>query len=143
MTRWTEQDLANATGRVRAGYARAASLTAERRREIASLGGQTRWKNHKYHAQETFVDGIRFPSQREAEYYGTLKLRKAAGDIKGFTRQVSVPLASGKRRLRIDFVVIELDDRVRWIDTKGAMTEAWAVKRDELEHNLGIRIELA
>ena len=124
---------------MKAGHARAAVLTPERRQEIARLGGQA--KANKYRNQPTVVDGIRFPSVKEANYYLELQFRKASQEIKGFTRQVSLRLASGKRRMVIDFLVVELDGRQRWIDVKGRTHPTWAVKRDELEHSLGIKIE--
>lgn len=99
-------------------------------------------KPAKYHNMPVNVDGIRFASKKEARHYQELLLMKAGGAIRGFTRQVSLPLASGKRRMVIDFVIVELDGRVRWVDVKGfAPTQAWATKRDELESQLGIKIE--
>lgn len=95
----------------------------------------------KYRNKPEVVDGIRFASKREAKTYLELKFMLAAGQIRGFTRQVSLPLASGKRRMIIDFMVVNLDGSIRWIDAKGVPTEAWSVKRDELEHSLGIKIE--
>jgi len=95
----------------------------------------------KFHNQPVEVEGIRFASKKEARHYQELLLMKAGGAIRGFTRQVSLPLASGKRRMVIDFMVVELDGRVRWIDTKGHITDAWKIKKDELEHSLGIGIE--
>lgn len=139
--RWSEEDLLTIERRMKAGHARAAVLTPERRQEIARLGGQA--KANKFRNEPVVVDGIRFPSKKEANYYLELQFRKASGEIKGFTRQVSLRLASGKRRMVIDFMVVELDDRVRWIDTKGYHDKRsqWVVKRDELEHSLGIKIE--
>lgn len=140
MMRWTEEQATEAQTRMNGGHARAASLTPERRREIASLGG--REKAQKYRNQPTDVDGIRFDSKKEAGYYTQLQLAKAGGQIKGFARQVSIPLPSGKRRIRLDFVVHELDGRLRWIDVKGGKpTEAWSVRRDEIQAMLGIVIE--
>lgn len=64
-----------------------------------------------------------------------------AGEFRSVIRQVSLPLPSQKRRMRIDFLVIEHDGRVRWIDSKGFATKEWLVKRDEVEHAYGIKIE--
>ncbi|MDB6103338.1 MAG: hypothetical protein JWO52_3337 [Gammaproteobacteria bacterium] len=125
--------------RINSGHARAAVLSPERRQEIARLGGQA--KANKFRNQPTVVDNIRFASKKEANYYLELQFMKASGEIRGFTRQVSLPLASGKRRMVIDFLVVELDGRHRWIDAKGRTHPTWAVKRDELEHSLGIKIE--
>jgi len=117
--RWTEEQLAD----LQAG------------RGVRSLGPR------KYRNEPIVVDGIRFASKKEADYYQQLLFMKAGNAIKGFTRQVSLPLRSSKRRMVIDFMVVELDGRVRWIDTKGYATTAWKIKKDELEHSLGIQIE--
>jgi len=117
--RWTEEQLA--------------ALQAGRR--VLSPGPA------KHRNEPTVVDGIRFASKKEADYYQQLLFMKAGNAIKGFTRQVSLPLRSSKRRMVIDFMVVELDGRVRWIDTKGYATTAWKIKKDELEHSLGIQIE--
>ena len=50
------------------------------------------YKKHKYKAKQTEVDSIKFPSKLEAGYYLKLKLRKQAGDIKYFLRQVPLHL---------------------------------------------------
>lgn len=97
-------------------------------------------KRKKFGNVPTVIDGIRFDSKREASHYSILLIRKATRQIKGFARQVSVKLPSG-RRLRIDFMVVELDGRVRFVDAKGYTTEAWAVKRDEARAAWGIEIE--
>lgn len=95
----------------------------------------------KFGNQPTFVDNKRFASKHEANYYTQLKMAKAMDQIRGFACQVSIPLPSGRRRMIIDFMIIELDGRVRWVDTKGFATPEWKTKQVELEHSLGIRIE--
>jgi len=120
--RWTEEQFAA----LQAGM-RARSSTA---------------KPPKYHNTPVEVEGLRFASKKEARHYQELLLMKAGGAIRGFTRQVSLPLASGKRRMVIDFMIVENSGRIRWVDVKGmAPTPAWATKRDELQHSLGIVIE--
>lgn len=97
-------------------------------------------KRSKYRNIKTVVNGIMFDSRKEADYYRQLLLLKATDAIRGFVRQVSLLLPSG-RRLRLDFVVIENDGRVRWIDVKGYATTAWCIKKDEAQAALGIVIE--
>ncbi len=122
-----------------------ADVDAARRRLASANHANTRIngkpKESKFKNQPTYVDNLRFASKKEATYYIQLKLAKAMGQIRGFARQVSIPLPSGKRRMIIDFVVFELDGRIRWVDTKGVITKDWAVKKDELEASLGIQIE--
>jgi hypothetical protein len=114
-------------------------ISQARKSEIASMGGRARAT--KYGNVITHVDGIRFDSKKEAQYYQQLLLMKAGHAIKGFARQVSIPLPSGKRRIRLDFVVTENDGRIRWIDAKGYATNAWKIQRAEAEAMLGIEIE--
>lgn len=98
-------------------------------------------KRPKYRNKRCIYDGRKFDSQRERDYYIRLEREKAAKMIRGFAHQVTIPLPSGKRRMRLDFMVNTLDDRIRWLDAKGFETKDWLVKRDELEHSLGIKIE--
>lgn len=98
-------------------------------------------EHSKYRNVPTMVQDIRFASKKEAKHYTELQFMKAGGLIRGFTRQVSLPLASAKRRMVIDFMVVNLDGSIRWIDVKGVPTTAWLTKKDELEHSLGITIE--
>lgn len=96
----------------------------------------------KFRNVPTVVDGRRFASKLEARRYQELLLAKAMGQIKGFACQVSIPLPSGKRRMVLDFMVCNNDGSIRFLDAKGMATAAWSTKRDELEHALGIKIEL-
>ena len=64
--------------------------TAEEYQKYLKSGkqpGQKHNKKSKYHARSAIVDGIRFPSEKEADYYVKLKLLTQAGEIKGFCRQ--------------------------------------------------------
>lgn len=131
--RWTEADLKTVLDR--------RNISPERKREIAGMGGRAR--QNKYRNQPVVVDGRKFPSQKQADYYCQLCLRKAAGDIRGFACEVTVPLPSGRRSLRIDFMEVHNDLSIHWVDTKGMVTKDWAVKRDELQFALGITIETA
>jgi hypothetical protein len=47
---------------------------------------------HKYRAQPTVVDGVRFASKREARRYGELKLLEQAGEIHDLRLQPRFPL---------------------------------------------------
>jgi hypothetical protein len=98
-------------------------------------------KRSKFRNVAQTVDGRRFASKKEANYYLQLKLAQAMGQIRGFACQVSIPLPSGKRRMVVDFMVCNLDGTIHWRDAKGFATPEWKTKKDELEHALGIRIE--
>lgn len=133
--RWSEEDLRSVMNRREDPR----NITSERKREIASMGGKAR--STKHGNVRTFVDGRWFASKKEADRYCQLAVMKAAGAIRGFTCQVSLPLASGKRRMIIDFMIVENDGRVRFEDAKGWTTDTWATKRDELQYQLGITID--
>lgn len=105
-------------------------------RTAAASASRSKFRNTKCE-----YDGRKFDSKRERDYYIQLERQKAAKLIRGFAHQVSIPLASGKRRMRIDFMVVEIDGRISWRDSKGHVTPEWETKRVELQHALGIRID--
>ena len=95
----------------------------------------------KFSAKPTVVDGIRFDSQLEARYYKKLLLRKKAGEVNFFLRQVPLHLPGGTK-LVIDFLEFHSDGHVHFVDTKGILTEAAKIKIREVEHHYPIEIEL-
>jgi hypothetical protein len=98
----------------------------------------------KYHNQPTVVDGIRFDSKREARYYEDLKLRKAAGEVSYWLRQVPLHLPGGTRYV-VDFLVF-FTDAVRspaFVDVKGRETQVFRLKRREVQHHYPIKVQLA
>jgi hypothetical protein len=77
--------------------------------ETVNHGSQKR--GHKFGAQETFVDGIRFGSKKEAADYRDLLAREAAGEVKDIRRQVLYNFHLRGERLegyKADFVFYEL-----------------------------------
>ncbi len=96
---------------------------------------------HKFHAQATEADGIRFSSKKEARYYMALKLRVAAGEVLFFLRQVPLHLPGGTR-LVVDFLEFWADGTVHFVDTKGVKTEAFKIKQREIEAVYPITVEL-
>jgi len=95
---------------------------------------------HKYHAQPTVNDGIRFDSKKEARYYTELKLQKKAGLVLFFLRQVPLHLPGGTK-LVVDFLVFYTDGSCRFIDVKGVRTAVYKLKKREVEHHYPITIE--
>jgi len=83
-----------------------------------------------------------FASERERDAYKAFKLQELAGEIRAVAREISMRLPGSRRRIRIDFLVVEKDGRHRWYDAKGIMTQAWALKRDLVRDGYGILIEL-
>jgi len=94
------------------------------------LPGPTPKARHKYRAEPTVVDGIRFDSKGEARYYVRLRDHQAVGQIRGFIQQVPFHLP-GRKRLVIDFGVIENDGTIHFDDYKGFETPVFRLKFDQ------------
>jgi hypothetical protein len=111
-------------------------------KQISEPITEAKISKNKYGAVPTIVDGIRFDSKREARYYEQLKLRKAAGEVLYFLRQVPIHLPGGTR-LVVDFQEVHADGSLHYIDVKGRETAAFKIKRREVEHHYPFTIELA
>jgi Protein of unknown function (DUF1064) len=119
---------------------------ADVKRMSANIRDQIRFPTDvrpmKYGNVRTRLGYMVFDSKREAQKYQELKLQELAGEIRSVVRQVSFPLPGHSvHRMRIDFMVIENDSRVRWLDSKGFVTQEWKLKRDLVEKTYGIKIE--
>jgi hypothetical protein len=97
---------------------------------------------HKFKAVPTEVDGIRFASKKEAQYYGELKLRQAAGLVLFFLRQVPFHLP-GNIRYVCDFAEFMADGEVRFVDVKGFKTDMYKLKVKQVKDVYGVTIEEA
>jgi hypothetical protein len=87
---------------------------------------------HKYHAVKTENDGFKFDSKKEAYYYQELKLRKKAGEIIQFLRQVPFHLP-GNVTYRVDFLEFHSNGSVHFVDVKGMQTKEFIMKRKLVE----------
>lgn len=87
-------------------------------------------RKSKYNARKTTVDGIKFDSAKEAEFYGSLKLLLRAGAIKGFCRQARFSLLQGDENTEYvaDFVIFNNDGTCRIVDVKGVETDVFKLK---------------
>lgn len=99
-----------------------------------------RTSKSKYKNVRVEVDGFKFDSKAEARYYGELKLRQIAGDIKYFLRQVPFHLP-GNIVYRCDFSVFENNGDIRYIDVKGVITDKYKMKKKLVEALYPIKIE--
>lgn len=91
-----------------------------------------KYKAGKYKSIRIKVDGILFDSKKEADYYGTLKLRLKAGDIKSFRRQVRYRIEINQVLITTyvaDFVVHNWDGSKEIIDVKSEFTKTLAPYR--------------
>lgn len=86
---------------------------------------------HKYKAQRTEVDGVKFASKSEAARYHYLKAEQAAGRLIFFLMQVRIDIPGGYYRL--DFLEFWADGDMVWLDVKGFETEGFKIKRRAVE----------
>lgn len=97
---------------------------------------------HKFHAQPTTRDNIRFDSKKEARYYQELQLRKKAGEVIQFLRQVPFHLP-GNVVYRVDFLEFHSDGSVHFVDVKGMQTPEFILKQKQVEELYApIKIEI-
>ncbi len=87
---------------------------------------------HKYNAQITVRDGMKFASKKEAKFYDQLKFEQKAGFVLFFLRQVPIHLPGGVKMV-IDFQVFYSDGRVDFIDAKGKRTAQYIAKKKIVE----------
>ena len=94
------------------------------------------FRPRKYGNVTCFVDGIRFDSRREADYYGQLKIEKRGGLILEFERQVQIDLVVNGKKIcahRVDFYVT-LPGGIKEVrEVKGFATDVWEIKRKLFE----------
>lgn len=107
-------------------------------------------KGHKYGAKPTTVDGIRFHSQAEARRYGELKLLEKAGHIAHLSLQPRFMLlvwdCEKKHDVQIGSYIADFSywdvraDKNVIEDVKGMKTPLYKLKKQIVEHRLGITI---
>ena len=99
------------------------------------------WKpRHKYGAVKTELDGIKFDSKKEAQYYRDLKVLKQSGELVFFLRQVPFDLP-GNVKYRCDFQEFWANGNVRFVDVKGYPTPEYKLKKKQVEALYPIKIE--
>ncbi len=94
---------------------------------------------HKFHAQRTDVDGVKFSSKKEARYYQQLLLAEKSGELLFFLRQVPFHLAGGVRYV-CDFAEFWKNGEVRFVDSKGFRTPMFIAKKKMVEASYPIKI---
>lgn len=86
----------------------------------------------KYGNKPATIDGIRFDSGKEADYYGRLKLRKRIGQIKDFAIHKVYELRVNGVLIctyECDFVIYHHNGTEEVVDVKSKATEGLAVFR--------------
>lgn len=95
----------------------------------------------KYGNRVTEVDGIRFDSEKEADYYWQLHWLMREGTVKSielqpeFVLQPAYEVAGKKIRpiiYKADFKVTEASGHVYYVDTKGMRTQVYLLKKKML-----------
>lgn len=95
---------------------------------------------HKFKAQPTKRDGIRFDSKKEARFYDELKFAQRSGLVLFFLRQVPFDLP-GNVKYRCDFQVFYKDGSVSFIDVKGHRTKEYIARKKMVEAIYPVTIE--
>lgn len=115
----------------------------ERTKELASE------KQNKYNNNKTIVDGIKFDSQAEANYYCQLKILKRANKIKDFKLQPKYLLQESykidNKTIRAihyiaDFEIEHNDNNIEIVDVKGHKTEVYKLKKKLFEYKYKTKI---
>lgn len=96
---------------------------------------------HKFNAKAVVTDGVRRASKKEARYAAQLEQRKKAGEIVFWLEQVPVRLPGGTK-LVVDFLEFHADGTCRFVDTKGVLTDAFKIKKREVEALYPFEIEI-
>lgn len=106
-------------------------------KEAAALGikiaDSERKRKNKYNSKKVVVDGIKFDSQAEANYYCILKILLRKGEIDGFCRQARFIITEGKNGEKgteyvTDFIIFYPDKTYRIVDVKGVKTDVFKLK---------------
>lgn len=98
-------------------------------------------RKHKFNAKKTIVDGIIFPSKLEASYYGFLKAQKNMKAISYFLRQIAFQLP-GNTKYLCDFMIVNLDGSIEYIDVKGRDTPMSILKIKQVEDLYPVKITI-
>lgn len=98
------------------------------------------FRTSKYNAKKVEIDGIKFDSKVEGEYYLHLKQQVTERQILGFERQKRMLLQEGfsvegvKGKIRpifyvVDFIITENDGTLTYVDVKGMETDVFKLKK--------------
>lgn len=137
---WTVEDVLKHNARVKGVTDIGKINNVEDLKATMTTNNATKNKKSKYGADKVEIDGIKFDSQKEADYYCELKIRLAAGDIKGFCRQAEFILANNTR-YKADFIIFNTDDTSEIIDVKGFKTDVYKLKKKLFEDKFNLKIK--
>lgn len=120
-------------------------LSREQGRDLLA---QPKKKKLKFKNIRVEIDGIRFASKKEGEYYANLKNREKAGEVSGVALQRRFELFGPDGALICVYVADfcfwdHIADRFRCIDVKGVETDVFKLKRKLMKSCLSIDVEVA
>ena len=105
----------------------------------------------KYHSRSVTVDGIKFPSRREAKRYQELKLMERAGEIHDLELQKKYVLIPAQKKpsggteractYTADFVYKDREGREVVEDSKGMRTQQYVIRRKMMLWVHGIEVQ--
>lgn len=106
-------------------------------------------KKSKYSSAKTDIDGIRFDSKKEAEFYAELKLREKAGEITHLRLQPRYLLQKafrheGKQYREIEYIAdFEYIDNGKTVvvDVKGFRTAVYMLKKKLFLYKYGSKVK--
>jgi len=101
---------------------------------------------HKFHAKRCESDGLKFPSQKERDYYLYLQEKKKSGDLLFHLRQIPFQLDGGIKYF-LDFMEFWKTDNpetseIRFTEVKGLMTPVAKIKLAQTESLYPIKINI-
>lgn len=96
---------------------------------------------HKYLAVKQELDGIKFASKLEAQYYLKLKTLQQAGEVVFFLMQVPFILP-GNIRYRCDFQIFWTAGHVTFVDVKAIDTPVSINKIKQVEALYPVKIDI-
>lgn len=99
-----------------------------------------KFHRHKFKAKRVELDGIKFPSKKEARRYEELKLLQKSGEVVFFLRQIPFYLIGGVKYV-LDFLVFWTNGTVTFEDAKGFLTPTYKAKKKMVEALYPIIIE--
>jgi hypothetical protein len=103
-------------------------------------------KRSKYGARKTVLDGIKFDSKAEANYYAALKQRETAGEVYEVDLQPPFALTVNGHLVatyRADFQFWDsIERRTRVVDVKGFDTPVSKLKRKMVKALYGVDVEI-
>ena len=105
---------------------------------------------NKYHNKKVIIDGIKFDSEKEGNYYLKLKMLEKAGKIRDLRLQVPFVVLETfkvddrtyrKTKYIADFTYFDDKDKLHVIDVKGFHTNEYQLKKKLMAWKYGIEIE--